>query len=211
MSDPPAAPAPLAAERSDRGELVRARVATAFADPLARALDDELSGYLRVEPGEALLGGDDAAAVITLDGGVPVLAYDAGDDADGPTALAALSGAEPVHIESYRLPERALSSLHGAADDRADDADDDRTDGADAAAPFRVAPDAPARELADDDALAARTREAADDDRRSPSGDHGALAAFLADEERVEAVRAEARAEAEARAAEWGLTDQLEE
>ncbi|PSQ06758.1 hypothetical protein BRC97_05645 [Halobacteriales archaeon QS_6_71_20] len=200
MTDLPAAPVPLATGRLDRGELVRARVATAFADPLAAALDDGLSGYLRVEPGEALLGGDGAAAVITLDDGVPVLAYDGSGDADGPAALAALSGAEPARVESYRLPDRALASLHGA------DADD-----ADPVAPFRVAPDAPARELADADALAARTREAADDDRRRPGGDHGALAAFLADEERVEAVRAEARAEAEARAAEWGLTDHLEE
>ncbi|MXR43303.1 hypothetical protein GRX01_18435, partial [Halobaculum sp. WSA2] len=48
-------------------------------------------------------------------------------------------------------------------------------------------------------------------DRRAAGGDHDALAAFLADEERVEAVRREARAEARARADEWGLGDQLAE
>lgn len=187
--------APLAAERVPRGDLVRARVAAAFADPLSAALDDELTGYLRVEPGEAVLGGGGDEAVITLDSGVPVLAYGAGPDADGPAALAGLAGAGPVRVESYRLPADALAWLH--------DPDAARSD------PFRIAPDAPARELADDAALAARTRRAAPAERRERGGDHDALAAFLADEERVEAVREQARAEAEARAAEWGLTDQL--
>lgn len=196
---------PLPAGRLPRGELVRARVATAFADPLAAALDDELTGYLRVEPGEALLGGGAGEAVITLDRGVPVLAYDAGGDADGAAALAALSGAEPVRVESRRLPGRELAGLHGSVGGGGEA----NADGADPAAPFRVAPDAPARELADDDALAERTRAAAPPERLSEGGDHDALAAFLADEARVEAVRAEARAEAEARAAEWGLADQL--
>lgn len=65
--------------------------------------------------------------------------------------------------------------------------------------------------LAGDDALAERTCEAAPAERRDASGDHDALAAFLADEERVEAVRREAQAEARARAEEWGLGDHLAE
>ncbi|MFC7071392.1 hypothetical protein [Halobaculum lipolyticum] len=192
---PASASTPPSTDRLPRGELVRAGVATAFVTPLSAALDDGLTGYLRIEPGEALLGGDGGEAVVTLDDGVPVLAYDAGGDADGPAALAALAGAEPVRVESYRLPASTLAALHDPA--------------ADAPTPFRVAPDAPARELAGDDALAERTRAAAPDDREGP-GDHDALAAFLADEERVEAVRADARAEARARADEWGLTDQLD-
>ncbi|UIP00374.1 hypothetical protein Hbl1158_03105 [Halobaculum sp. CBA1158] len=200
MSDGPAgsvAP-PVLTAAVPRGRLVRARVATDFADPLSAALADDLTGYLRIEPGETLLGGDDAAAAITLDAGVPVLAYDAGDDAGGPGALAALAGAEPVRVESRRLPASALAGLHDHDDDDAP-----------AVEPFRVAPDAPARELADDDALAERTMAAAPDDRPTAVGDHDALAAFLADDERVEAIRTEARAEAKRRATEWGLTDHL--
>jgi len=184
-------------DRLPRGDLVGARVAADFAAPLASALADELTGYLRLEPGDALLGVGGSEAVITLESGVPVLAYDAGDDADGPAALAALAGTTPVRVERYRLPADALDPLH-----------DPGTDGTE---PFRVAPGAPARELAGDDALAERTREAAPADRRAAGGDHDALAAFLADEERVEAVRREARAEARARADEWGLGDQLAE
>lgn len=193
---PPSATAPVHA-RLPRGDLVGARVATDFAAPLAASLDDELTGYLRFEPGDALLGAGGSEAVVTLADGVPVLAYDAGADADGPAALAALAGTTPVRVERYRLPADALASLH-----------DSETDGSD---PFRVAPGAPARELAADDALAERTREAAPSDRLDATGDHDALAAFLADEERVEAVRREARAEARARADEWGLGDQLAE
>ncbi|MFC7097663.1 hypothetical protein [Halobaculum marinum] len=195
MTGEPSTHPPSVVDRLPRGELVRARVATAFAAPLAAALDDRLTGYLRIEPGEALLGGSGAEAVVTLEEGVPVLVYDAAADADGPAALAALAGSAPARVESYRLPAETLADLH----------DPD----ADAAAPFRVAPDAPARELAADDDLADRTRAAAPDDR-GDEGDHDALAAFLADEERVEQVRADARAEAEARAAEWGLSDQLD-
>ena len=192
---PPAA-APVR-ERLPRGDLVGARVATEFAAPLAASLDDELTGYLRLEPGDALLGAGGSEAVLTLDSGVPVLAYDAGGDADGPAALAALAGTTPVRVERYRISADALDPLHDPA--------------ADGSEPFRVAPGAPARELAGDDDLAERTREAAPAERRAAGGDHDALAAFLADEERVEAVRREARAEARARADEWGLGDHLAE
>ncbi|SHG40080.1 hypothetical protein [Halobaculum gomorrense] len=191
----PAATEPVR-ERLPRGDLVGAGVATDFAAPLAASLDDELTGYLRLEPGDALLGGGGSEAVITLADGVPVLTYDAGGDADGPAALAALAGTTPVRVERYRLPTEALAPLHDAVADGSD--------------PFRVAPDAPARELADDDELADRSRRAAPPERRDATGDHDALAAFLADEERVESVRREARAEARARADEWGLTDQLD-
>ncbi|MFC6787244.1 hypothetical protein ACFQFH_15645 [Halobaculum halobium] len=194
-STPPAT-APVR-EHLPRGDLVGARVATDFAAPLAASLEDGLTGYLRLEPGDALLGADGGEAVITLADGVPVLAYDAGGDADGPAALAALAGTTPVRVERYRLPADALAPLHDTSDGHSE--------------PFRVAPGAPARELTGDEALAERTRAAAPPERRGAGGDHDALAAFLADEERVEAVRREARAEARARADEWGLADQLAE
>jgi len=67
-----------------------------------------------------------------------------------------------------------------------------------------VDPGSPAERLAADPDLAARTR------RRAPgSGDGSAVEAFLEDEAAVEAVREEARAEAERRAEEWGLGDVL--
>ncbi|WP_435126926.1 hypothetical protein [Halobaculum sp. D14] len=171
------------------GDVVRARVAADVAAPLEAALDRGLTGYAVLRPAEAMLFGADRRGVLTFADGVPVVAYEAAADVAGPEALAALAGVGPVRAELYRLPAAALAAAHDC------DA-------------LRVAPDAPARDLAGDDDLAARTRDAAPDSR-SGAGSHDALAAFLADEERVAAIQREARAEAEARAAEWGLTDEL--
>ncbi|TKX85377.1 hypothetical protein EXE43_13970, partial [Halorubrum sp. SS5] len=61
-------------------------------------------------------------------------------------------------------------------------------------------------------ALAERTREAAPDERlRDGADEDDAVAAFLADDERIDAIREQARAEARDRAAEWGLDDALDE
>ena len=73
---------------------------------------------------------------------------------------------------------------------------------------FSVPPGAPAEQLADDPALADRARERAPDDAHD--GDASALESFLEDEERIAAIQQEARAEAEQRAAEWGLDGELE-
>ncbi|QLG28774.1 hypothetical protein HUG10_15040 [Halorarum halophilum] len=189
MSDGPlgAAPAPVSLPR---GDLLAARVVADVGEPLRDALDRELTGYLVLEPGTTLLLDVAERGVITLADGVPVLAYELDSDAGGPAALAALAGAGPVRASSYRLSAPEIATVH--------DCD-----------PLQVAPGGPARELADDPELAARTRERAPDGRRGEGGDHDALAAFLADEERVAAIKREAREEAERRAAEWGLAGEL--
>jgi len=74
-----------------------------------------------------------------------------------------------------------------------------------------VPPGMPAARLAGDPDLAERTRAAAPADRTDEAAPDGTdpLAAFLADDERVAAIQAEAREEARERAAEWGLADEL--
>ncbi|MUW14731.1 hypothetical protein GJ633_08670, partial [Halorubrum sp. CBA1125] len=76
---------------------------------------------------------------------------------------------------------------------------------------LRVAPGAPATELADDSALAERVRAAAPPERLADDEeeDTDAVAAFLADDDRIEAIRERARDEARDRAAEWGLDGAL--
>lgn len=172
-----------------RGDLVRSRAATDPGAVLRVALERELTGYLVLEPSQTLLLDGDARGVLTFADGVPVLAYCDAGDRGGPAALAALAAPGPCHADLFSLPPSALADAHSIE-------------------ALRVAPDAPARQLADDRALAERTRDVAPPERAS-DGDHDAVAAFLADEERIEAIREDARAEARERAAEWGLTDHL--
>ncbi|QLG60437.1 hypothetical protein [Halorarum salinum] len=172
------------------GDLLSARVVDDVGDPLRDAFDRDLTGYLELEPPSTLLLDGAEHGVLTVADGVPVLAYELDADATGPAALAALAGSEPIRVSTYRLPPDALSTAHGC------DA-------------LRVAPGAPARELAADHDLAERSRERAPDGRRDAGTEHDALAAFLADEERVDAIKREAREEAKRRAAEWGLGDEL--
>ncbi len=72
----------------------------------------------------------------------------------------------------------------------------------------------PAERLAGDADLAARTRAAAPQARLTASSEEadepGAVEAFLADKAKIEAIQQQARAEATARAEEWGLTDHTE-
>jgi len=171
-----------------RGDLIHSRVVEGPGEALRTALSRELTGYLVLEPSDRLLLADGARGVITVEDGVPVVAY-ADDGAGGAAALASLSTPGPCRADCYALDADALDGVHDAED-------------------LRVPPDAPARELADDGALAERTRERAPPERRGEAS-HDAVAAFLADEERVAALREDARAEARSRAAEWGLEDQL--
>jgi hypothetical protein len=180
--------------RVPRGDLVRSRVVDDPGEPLRDALDRTLTGYAVLEPQDALLLEDDTAGVVTFEDGVPVLAYERASDRGGPDALADLAGPGPFRAELYAVPTDDLAAAH------------DRDDGA-----LAVPPAMPAERLAGDPALAERTREAAPADRADvdPEGS-GAVEAFLADEERVAAIREQARRQARARAAEWGLADQLD-
>ncbi|MFW5949239.1 MAG: hypothetical protein ACOCSD_06535 [Halolamina sp.] len=172
-----------------RGRLVRSRVGVAGA--LDAALDRDLTGYARIDPDSLLAGSE--PGVVTLEDGVPTAAYcerDGGEGGDsrGVGALAALAGPGPCAVELYELPDGALDEVHDVGE-------------------FSVPPGAPAAELADEPPLAERARERAPDD--APKGGASALESFLQDEERIAAIQQEARAEAEERAAEWGLDGEL--
>ncbi|MCT9095642.1 hypothetical protein [Haloarchaeobius sp. HME9146] len=179
--------------RLPRGTIVRSRVVQSPATALAAALDDAVTGYLVLEPQDALLLGDDGSGVITLASGVPVLAYHVGTDRGGAEALADLAAPGPYSVELYAVDDGALDAAHEATS-------------------LRVPPGLPADRLAADPDLATRTREAAPADRREErvEEDEDPLAAFLADEERIAAIQEEAEKEAARRAEEWGLADALE-
>ena len=178
--------------RIPRGTLLRSRVVSDVGTTLSRALDRGLTGYATLVPQETLLLEGDARGVLTFADGVPVLAYNTVTDRGGPDALAELAVPGPYRVELYAV-------------------DDDRLDAAHEEDALRVAPGAAATELADDSALADRTREAAPDERvTGPAADDAdAVAAFLADDDRIEAIREQARAEAAERADEWGLDEAL--
>ncbi|VTT87472.1 hypothetical protein DM2_806 [Halorubrum sp. DM2] len=176
-----------------RGTLLRSRVVSDVGTTLSRALDRELTGYATLVPQETLLLSGEARGVITFEDGVPVLAYNTVTDSGGPDALAELAVPGPYRVELYAVGDEGLAAAHE------EDA-------------LRVAPDAAATEVADDADLAERTREAAPDDRlRDDADDDDAVAAFLADDDRIEAIREQARSEARDRAAEWGLDDALDD
>ncbi|MFO8114508.1 MAG: hypothetical protein R6U01_03960 [Halorubrum sp.] len=174
--------------RIPRGTLLRSRVVSDVATTLSRALDRELTGYATLVPQETLLLEGDARGVLTFADGVPVLAYNTVSDSGGPDALAELAVPGPYRVELYAVDDEGLAAAH---EEEA----------------LRVAPGAAATELADDPTLADRTREAAPDERLADpeADDADAVAAFLADDDRIEAIREQARAEAAERADEWGL------
>jgi len=178
--------------RIPRGTLLRSRVVSDVGTTLSRALDRGLTGYATLVPQETLLLEGDARGVLTFADGVPVLAYNTVTDRGGPDALAELAVPGPYRVELYAVDDDRLAAAHE------EDA-------------LRVAPGAAATELADDSALADRTREAAPDERvTGPAADDAdAVAAFLADDDRIEAIREQARAEAAERADEWGLDEAL--
>lgn len=171
------------------GELLFARTVGGYAEPLADALDRAVTGCLVVRPAPSLLVGADTRGVLTLVDGVPRAAYETSDDLAGGDAVAGLASDGPARVALYAHEADRLAAIHETATE------------------CLIAPDAPAQELADDSELARATRDRApteSDDRRS------AAAAFLADEQRVAALRAQARAEARERAAEWGLEEHLQ-
>ncbi|SFF89357.1 hypothetical protein SAMN04488063_0687 [Halopelagius inordinatus] len=174
------------------GDLIRSRVVSDAGVTLSAALDGELTGYAVVEPQDALLLGEGGRAVLTFEGGVPVSAYDPSTDRGGSDALADFAVAGPYRVEVYELPASALEPAHRAED-------------------LRVSPTEPADRLADDGTLVDRTRQATPEERLEDEAEESAVAEFLADAERIESIREEAREEAAARAEEWGLTEQLEE
>jgi len=170
-------------DRLPAGRLRRSRVVDDPGIVLADALDCGLTGYATLAPQGTLLSEDGERGVLVFEAGVPRLAYHP-RTGGGEVALSAMAGPGPCRVELYRAPRSALPAP-------------------DAPGPS-VDPGRPAERLAADPDLAARTR------RRAPGTEaDSAVEAFLDDEAAVEAVREEARAEAERRAEEWGLGDVL--
>jgi hypothetical protein len=172
------------------GRLVRQRVIESSGTALTNALDAELTGYARLEPQDTLLLDADGVGVLTFENGVPVVAYHTGTDAGGGAALADIAAPGPYRLELYELDGEALSTVHDTPD-------------------LRVSPGSPAERLAGDPALAERTRARAPTERLDDDSDDapGAVESFLEDEGKIEAIREQARQEAQARAEEWGLGD----
>jgi hypothetical protein len=170
-------------DRLPAGRLVRSRVVDDPGTVLAEALDRGLTGYATLEPQGSLLADEGGRGVLVFEAGVPRLAYHP-RTGGGEAALPAMAGPGPCRVELCEAPAAALPAP-------------------DTLGPS-VDPGSPAERLAADPDLAARTR------RRAPDGDAGsAVEAFLEDEAAIEAVREEARAEAERHAEEWGLESAL--
>ena len=180
--------------RIPRGNLLRSRVVSDIGTTLSQALERELTGYATLVPQETLLLESEARGVLTFADGVPVLAYNTVTDSGGPDALAELAVPGPYRVELYAVNGGGLETAHE------EDA-------------LRVAPSTAATELADNQELADRTRSAAPDERLDDRGedDTDAVAAFLEDDDRIEAIREQAQAEAHDRAEEWGLDDALDD
>lgn len=169
-----------------RGRLVRRRVIEDPGTALANALDAERTGYARLESQDALLLDAEGVGIVTFERGVPVAAYHTGTDNAGVDALADIAIAGPYRLELYELDAETLAPVHDAEE-------------------FRVTPGAPAERLAGDDALAARTRDAAPEHRREADDEPSPVEEFLEDEARIQSIRERAREEAKRRAEEWDL------
>lgn len=164
------------------GQTCFERVVMAVDEPLAEALDRGLTGYGEVVPQAGLLGDGAGTGVIWFDDGVPVGARHTGSGRTGGEALADIAETGPYRVRLVdvdALPDGAHQPL---------------------------APGAPAERLAGDETLAARTRSAAEvTTPETAEAELDAVEAFLADEEKIEAIQQQAAAEARRRAEEWGF------
>lgn len=177
------------------GDLLRSRVVRDPATALTDALDCRLTGYGVLEPQDAVLLDGDGRGVLVFEDGVPTLAYHTGTDRGGPAALADLAVPGPYRAELVSLAPDAVTDLRETA-------------------ALEVPPGMPAERLAGNPSLADRTRQCAPESARRRDGDAvdgtddgptSAVEAFLEDEEKIAAIREQARDEARARAEEWGL------
>ena len=159
------------------------RVVMAVDGPLAEALDRSLTGYGEIVPQAGLLGDGAGEMIIWFDDGIPVSARHSGTGRTGSEALADIAETGPYCV---RLVDASLPEEVGANSS--------------------LAPAAPAEQLAGDEALAERTRAAAGAEPAEDSAaELDAVEAFLADEEKIEAIQKRAAAEARRRAEEWGF------
>ena len=170
------------------GQLLHSKVVSDLGGVLERALDRAITGYATVEPQDVLLLDAEGVGVVAFEAGVPVAARHSGTGRVGREALAELSVPGPCRVELYER-DRPVSFAADPA--------------------YRIPPGLPADRLVRNVDLANRTRSAAADRGIGERTDGDALAAFLTDGERVDAIRREAREEARERAEQWGLEDAL--
>jgi hypothetical protein len=178
------------------GTLIRSRVESDPAAPLATALDRDLTGYAVFEPQDALLLDADGAGVVGFEDGVPQFAFHTGTGRGGPAALADIAGPGPYDVQLRDVSADALAAGHRQR--------------------LGIPPGMAADRLAGDPDLAERTRTAApaeweaDAESGGEDGSLDAVEAFLDDEEKIAAIRDRAREEARERAEQWGLDRELE-
>jgi len=171
------------------GDLAFSRVVPDATAALTAALDRRHTGYAVFTPSDALVLDDGTQAILGFRDGIPTHAVSEAEHGAGALAAAATPGPLRVTLHDCDPPITRLDA--------------------------RIEPDTPARQLAGDDALASRTRDAAPE-RDSTGGDAtipdagddlDAVEAFLADEDAIARLKAQAREEAERRAKEWGFDE----
>lgn len=149
--------------------------------PLAEALDRELTGYGVIVPQAGLLGEGAGRGVLRFEEGIPIGAKHTGTGRTGGAAISDIAGTGPYRV---RLVETATPPP----------------------VPEGLSPGTPAMQLAGDEALAKRTlQRVSGSSATEESGELDAVEAFLADEEKIRAIRERAAAEARRRADEWGF------
>lgn len=149
--------------------------------PLSEALERELTGYGVIIPQAGLLGAGAGEGVIWFDDGIPRSARHTGSGRTGGAALADIAETGPYRVR-----------LVATTDQQPEDGG--------------ISPAAPAERLAGDETLARRTRERSSGPGHEDRADElDAVEAFLADEEKIDAIREQAAAEARRRANEWGF------
>lgn len=172
------------------GQLLRRRVLENVRTVLTTALDQDLTGYARLEPQETLLLDTDGVGVITFEDGVPVTAFHTGTDAAGTDALRDIASNGPYRLELYHLDADVIEQIHESEQ-------------------LRVPPGMPAKQLTGESDLIERTRDRAPAERIDPQSSTeqqlDAVEAFLDDGSTIESIREQARNEAASRADEWNF------
>lgn len=174
------------------GQLKRSQVVSEYGPVLEAALEERLTGYSRIEPGDNVVLEADGAGILTFKRGIPMAAYHTVSEATGEAALEALSKLGPFYVEVYTVGAEALQPVH-------------ETD------TVLIPPERPAELLAGDPALAEqiRSQAAPGQQKQTRTPNEEALISFLSDEKRVQQIKDEARKQARRRAEQWNLDAEL--
>lgn len=173
-----------------QGRLLRKRVLKEVETVLTGALEQQLTGYARLEPQDTLLLDGQGVGVLTFEDGIPVGAYHTETENEGPEALTEIASSGPYRLELYELDKSVVDRIH-------------KRDS------LVVTPDLPAKRLTGNSELVERTKELAPEERvpenPTESSSLEAVEEFLEDDEKIESIRDRARNEAQSRADEWGF------